>query len=119
MIRVLGCGGRDYVNWRHIFYVMELYQELSPRMKIIHGAAKGADERVALWARWRKLPVQVFPANWQRYGRSAGFVRNKQMLEEGKPDLVIAFPGGRGTQMMLDLAVEAGVPVIRCSKWFW
>jgi predicted Rossmann-fold nucleotide-binding protein len=48
-----------------------------------------------------------YPADWTKHGKSAGFVRNKQMLEEGKPDVVIAFPGGTGTAMMIKLVEEA------------
>ena len=118
-MKVLGCGGRDYGNWRHVFYVLDLYRELAPAIEIIHGGAKGADERVALWAKLGNVPVKVFPAHWDRYGRSAGFVRNKQMLAEGKPDLVVAFPGGRGTQMMVDIAAEVGVSIVSCRKWWY
>lgn len=63
------------------------------------------------WARKRGLTNRKFPANWDAHGRAAGAIRNKQMLLEGKPDLVIAFPGGRGTADMVRRAQEAGVVV--------
>ena len=53
----------------------------------------------------------MYPADWDTHGRGAGPIRNKQMLEEGKPDLVIAFPGGKGTANMIGQAKEAGIPV--------
>jgi hypothetical protein len=56
-----------------------------------------------------------FPANWKQYGKSAGYRRNTQMLEEGKPDIVIAFPGGRGTEMMCEIAETAGITVRRVT----
>ncbi len=63
------------------------------------------------WAEARRVPVQTFRPDWKRFRRAAGPIRNKQMITEGKPDLVVAFPGGRGTANMVELARAAGVPV--------
>ena len=81
---------------------------------IIEGEARGADTLARLWAQARGRVVCAFPADWSR-GKSAGYVRNKQMLEEGKPDAVVAFPGGRGTDVMLALAKDAGVPTVQVA----
>ena len=78
---------------------------------IIHGAAMGADRWAVVWAARVNVPVKRFRANWDRYGKSAGPRRNQKMLDEGKPDLVIAFPGGSGTADMVDRARTAGIPV--------
>ncbi len=64
------------------------------------------------WADCNWVQSKEYPAQWEKYGRRAGYLRNKQMLEEGKPELVIAFPGGVGTRMMVQLAKTAGVEVI-------
>jgi hypothetical protein len=53
---------------------------------------------------------------YQEYGKGAGPRRNKQMIEEGNPDLVIAFPGGRGTADMINRARAAGVRVIEVQE---
>lgn len=63
------------------------------------------------WAAERTLPYMTFPANWDRFGKAAGPIRNKWMLEYGQPDLVVAFPGGKGTAHMVKIATEAGVAV--------
>ena len=78
---------------------------------LIHGAARGADSLAGEWASTRAVPVKIFPADWQTHGRSAGHIRNAQMLREGKPDLVVAFPGGRGTADMVAKANAAGITV--------
>ena len=57
------------------------------------------------------IEVRGFPADWDKYQKRAGFIRNSQMLNEGKPHAVAAFPGGVGTRMMVGLARRAGVPV--------
>lgn len=81
---------------------------------IISGAARGADSAGVDWAVVNWLDFIEYPADWS-LGKRAGYVRNKKMLEEGKPDLVIAFPGGRGTENMKSLAREAGVKVIEVA----
>lgn len=81
--------------------------------EIISGHARGADQIAEMYADEKGIPVRVFPADWDKYGKKAGYIRNKKMLDEGQPDLVIAFPGGRGTEMMCILAEMADIPVHR------
>jgi hypothetical protein len=57
----------------------------------------------------------MFPADWEKYGKAAGPIRNQQILVEGKPDLVVAFQGGRGTANMVSRAQQAGVPVVEIA----
>lgn len=81
-------------------------------IEIISGMARGADKVAVDWAVVNWCKWHEFPANWELYGKAAGFIRNRRMLDEGKPDLVVAFPGGKGTKMMVDLAKNAGVEVL-------
>jgi len=80
---------------------------------IIEGGATGVDSAAADFAAVNFCKLEEYPADWKQHGRSAGYIRNKQMLFEGKPDLVVAFPGGKGTAMMVDLATSAGIKVIK------
>ena len=67
---------------------------------IIHGADQAGADSMA--GRYESVnQSRNFPAEWRKYGRSAGYRRNQQMLDEGNPDLVVAFPGGPGTQNMV------------------
>ena len=95
--KVLVCGGRDY-NDRET--VRRTLDRIKPA-EIIHGAARGADTLAGEYARDRDIPCRSFPADWQKNGRSAGFIRNRQMLDEGKPDLVVAFPAKAGSRRNL------------------
>lgn len=106
--RVLVCGGRNLSDSAWVFSVLD---DLAPR-SVIHGAARGADSLAAAWANARGVPCRAFPAAWGEHGRAAGPIRNRQMLHEGKPTLVVAFPGGRGTANMMKQAIGAGVPVL-------
>lgn len=136
---ILVCGGRDYgvipkktdktyqakrAEYELVMRVLDTLSRehskfytpndnwLPSDICIIEGGAKGADSAAADWAvvNWTKL--KTFKADWNKYGKSAGYRRNIQMLTEGKPDLVVAFPGGKGTAMMVDIAKKAGVKVL-------
>lgn len=122
-MRVLVCGGRDFADDALLVQALDmLHQHCGPVTHLIHGAARGADSIAAAWAQHGQLAddikVVAFPANWKRDGKAAGPIRNERMLREGKPDRVVAFPGGRGTAHMTSLAEAQGVPVWRVTdKW--
>lgn len=99
-MRVLVCGGRDYFDYVTLARKLD---EFSPT-ELIHGAARGADSLADRYAREKGIPVQRFHADWQAYGKAAGPIRNKQMLLDSDPDLVVAFPGGKGTANMITTA---------------
>lgn len=89
----------------------EIHGAGEPFTCLITGAAYGADTLAAEWATRSGVQVVSCPANWSVYGKGAGHVRNRRMLELG-PDLVVAFPGGRGTADMIRQATSAGVKTI-------
>ena len=110
-MKVLVCGGRDFDDAA----LVEKTLDATEVTEIIEGGAKGADRLARQWAESREIPVRTFKADWRRYGRGAGPKRNEQMLDEGEPDLVVAFPGGSGTESMMRLARAAGV-LVRAVK---
>lgn len=109
--KVLVCGGRDYGDRRAVYDILDRAHSVNPITLLICGGARGADQLAAGWAAYRSVPTKVFRADWEKHGRGAGPLRNQQMLTEGDPDLVIAFPGGRGTADMARRAEAASVPV--------
>ena len=112
-MRVLVCGGRDLGDWKLVhrtLYRSKVFQSIRPT--VIHGGARGADEYAGRWARVNGFKEEAFPADWKTHGKAAGPIRNQQMIDEGKPDLVIAFPGGRGTADMVRRARKAGIEVM-------
>jgi hypothetical protein len=128
-MKVLICGGRDFTDWT--FFRDKLHEIAEARfprtppddygnylydVTVIAGGADGVDNLAASWAAVEWTAYKEFPADWKRYGKRAGYLRNKQMLDEGKPDLVIAFPGGKGTAMMVRIAKAAGVEVIEIES---
>jgi hypothetical protein len=113
--RVLVCGGRDYSNRDMLFAVLDRAHAANPIVALIHGNAKGADQLADNWA-MGKCETLTFTPAWEEHGKAAGPMRNQKMLDEGKPHMVIAFPGGRGTADMVRRANAAGVPVVTVNK---
>lgn len=118
-MRVLVCGSRTFQDYEKLKQTLLDYHfgfgqlEKGQIEVIISGEAKGADSLAKRFANTFRFKYEGYPALWGQYGKSAGFKRNKQMLEEGKPDIVFAFWDGvsRGTQNMIQLARSAGVEV--------
>ena len=107
-MRVLVCGGRDYNRSDLVFAELD---RIKPDC-VIEGGALGADAAAAAWAAINKVANLQYIANWAEFGKSAGPLRNQRMLDDGMPDLVVAFPGGRGTADMVKRARAAGVEVL-------
>ena len=107
-MRVLVCGSR---TWTDIGKVWQALDELDPDT-VIEGCARGADRMAEEWATAHEVPIEHYPANWHRFGPSAGPRRNEMMLARGKPDLVVAFSmGTKGTADMLARAGVARIPI--------
>lgn len=118
-MRVLVCGGRAYNNRDHIHNTLvELDAKRGPITCIIHGCATGADSEGMIWAQTmdkipgRQVKHAPFRAEWRKFGLAAGPIRNQRMIDQGRPDLVVAFPGGKGTADMVKRAKAHGLEVI-------
>jgi hypothetical protein len=113
---VLVCGGRNFQDDKLLRRTLDFVHRAMPITKLIHGGARGADTLAGRWAWAKGIPVEVFVADWDRYGKKAGSIRNGEMLEVGKPHAVIAFEGGRGTEDMCSKADVAGVHVLEVVR---
>lgn len=112
-MKVLVCGSRYFDQRGRLFDILDRFRKLHPTMEVIEGEAPGADTYARQWAEERGIVVHKFPADWAKYGKAAGPIRNKQMLEAGA-EMVIAFPMsemGRGTGNMVRQAQAAKIPV--------
>ena len=117
-MRVLVCGGRDYADMTTFIRTMRRLEiELGPFKTIIHGGAFGADAlaHMFVYAEHGRYDEAVFQADWRTQGKAAGPLRNQKMIDEGRPDLVVAFPGGRGTADMVRRALTAGIKVLEVA----
>lgn len=131
---VIVCGSRDMPiteeNYRNVANHLDniicfqrnwitekdKYGNFLPKVRIVTGGASGVDSAAIDWAVVSWTDFKEYPVSkeeWKILGKAAGPIRNKQMLDEEKPDLVIAFPGGKGTADMVRQAKKAGVEVIK------
>jgi hypothetical protein len=129
--RLLVCGGRTYgmielPNRKKVvdekvvklvYAILDRYKKaceiVDLKLVVIQGGALGADFLAKSWANDNDIEMIEFPVDWAKHGNSAGFIRNTEMLKVGKPNKVLAFPGGAGTDMMVDIAKKGGVNVER------
>jgi hypothetical protein len=110
-MRVLITGGRDFDDVEMLNQNLDkLHSELS-FTALIHGDASDADRLAGQWAESKGIAVEAHPADWKKFGRAAGPIRNQQLLAE-KPGLLVAFPGGKGTADMVAKAKKAGLNVV-------
>jgi len=91
-------GGREYTDKFVVWMGLNTFEELHGQIAGLgQGGARGVDKLCGNWADAAGVPCDVFEADWDRYGDAAGSIRNGEMLETFKPDVLIVFPGGVGT----------------------
>lgn len=132
-MRLLICGGREYgfkihktsrypvikLNARQIRYLFTTLDRIhaeTPVTAVIEGCAPGADTLGGIWAASRGIPVQEFPADWDRDGSSAGPKRNRHQFKHGAPDRGAAFDGGNGTQDMIRVMRQGGKIIVEYNS---
>lgn len=103
-------GGREFNNYALARATLEKY--LSQTDTLIHGGCRGCDLLCAKVASEIGAKIEEHKADWKKYGRAAGPIRNKEMLESGI-DLVIAFPGGSGTNNAIQIAQAFAIPIVK------
>lgn len=118
MIRVIIAGSRDFYNPGIFNNIMTLYLSDIPdnKLEIISGGCRGADRMGEQYAKDWNLKCKVFPANWKKYGKSAGPIRNEKMVKyalQADHGMLIAFPIGesRGTRNIIEIANRYGLEV--------
>ena len=120
-MRLLVTGSRYLNDYNYFSKEMDKFcSSHSIPTTVIHGAARGADTLASRWVREMNSmrnhdPVITEieePAKWKLHGKAAGPIRNQLMLVEHKPDMVLAFPGGKGTANMIKIARWNGVPIV-------
>ena len=108
---VLVCGGRTFHDGGLVEQTLNQLHAHTPITHLVHGGAQGADRLGGLWAWSMKIRCTVVHPDWVKHGKRAGPLRNQEMLDTYAPSLVVAFPGGRGTEDMVRRAIDAGVAV--------
>ena len=110
-MRVLVCGSRE---WNNAELILERLKTVPSGSTLIHGGCRGADIISSEIGKELGFGVVCFPAKWGEHGRAAGPLRNQRMIDEGKPDLILAFHNdlnsSKGTSDMLNRARKHNIP---------
>ena len=109
MFKVIVAGGRDFLDYNLLEQKLDKLLINKSDVRIISGMAKGADKLGETYASIRKLGVEVYPAEWEKFGKSAGYKRNEVMADHA--EALVAFWDGksRGTKHMIDIAKAKGL----------
>lgn len=113
---VIVTGGRNYKNKDLVYKTLDGLLEEFGHVILYHGAASGADELASRWADDRDILQIKNYADWERHGRAAGPIRNREMVEAAKgywnaPCMMVAFPGGKGTADAIKVGKKHGLEV--------
>lgn len=121
-LRIIIAGSREFNDYKLLkTSIKDILKNTSlediGKIKIISGTARGADQLGERFAKQFKLEVVKFPANWDKYGKRGGYIRNEEMakyaIQDGDYGMLVAFWDGesRGTKHMIDLAKKHGLEV--------
>jgi len=101
-------GSRNFTDYKLLESTLESLPEIT---QIVSGGAKGADSLAKTYAEQHQLPLVIFKPDWKQYGKGAGIVRNRQIIDAAQ--MVVAFWDGvsKGTASSLALAKAKGIPV--------
>jgi len=110
-MKVLVCGGSRYQDRQARFAALDRLHADHTITQILNGGARGADYLASAWAKERGIDLKVYKADHWNTGLRAFTILNAHMLDTGKPDLVLAFPGGAVTDDLCKRAKSAGIKV--------
>ena len=116
MTRVIIAGSRDYTYKETLYQVADkVLSTINGDIEIVSGGCRGADALGERYALDHGYSLKIFPAHWKKFGKKAGYIRNKEMAEYASKEngILIAFPLGesRGTNIMISLANEYGLKI--------
>lgn len=110
-------GGRDYIPSPEDYDWFDALTKSLGITLLLNGGARGVDRCIRAHCQRLGIKTKTYEANWKKYGYSAGPVRNRQMLDDGKPRVLIAFPGGKGTNDCIKAANERRIKVYKRTSW--
>ena len=117
-MKVIIAGSRNFNDYKKLCKICDHLLQNQANVEIVSGAARGADQLGEKYTKERGYKLTKFPANWNKYGKSAGPKRNEEMANYA--DVLIAFWDGksRGTKNMIELANKRKLNVLICYYQF-
>lgn len=115
-MRVIVAGGRDFDQYDYLEQELSfLRADLASEITVVSGGARGADKLGEQYASENELRVHRFPADWDKHGKSAGYIRNSEMADHSEALLAFWDGKSKGTKHMIDLALDKGLLVQICK----
>jgi hypothetical protein len=110
-MKIIIAGSRNFNDYNLLKTSCDNLLTQFTNIEIVSGTARGADKLGEKYAREKGYDIKEFPANWDKFGKSAGYIRNDEMAKYS--DMLIAFWDGisKGTKHMIDLANKRGIKV--------
>jgi len=106
-------GGRNYTDGVRVNEVLRLFDI----GLLIQGGANGADRLARIYGHNNPIfEIVTIEADWNKYGKAAGPIRNREMLDKYPNAIVVAFPGGKGTEDCVKAALERNMVVLRVEQ---
>jgi hypothetical protein len=105
-MKTIIAGGRRYIPCAQDYATLDSLDITT----VVSGGASGADQLGEEWAATRGVPLMRFVAEWDKYGKAAGPIRNREMAKYA--EAVVLFRGGAGTKNMKQEALKAGLKIL-------
>ena len=115
-MKVVITGGRDFNEKKYIHEQLDKIHSETPITLLVQGNAIGADILSGMWATKNKIKMLTVKADWDKFGNKAGLIRNIEMADMYDYDMVIAFPGGRGTAHMIEYCESRNMNIIKIPQ---
>ena len=111
-MKVIIAGGRDFNDYAKLVQTCTKAMLEFEAFEVVSGGANGADKLGERFAKEWEYPIKRFPADWEKYGKSAGYIRNEEMAKYANALIAFWDGGSKGTKHMIDLAHKHGLKVI-------
>lgn len=115
-MRLILCGGRHFDDAALIERQLDQVHAQYNITVLIHGGLPAIGTPAEVWARRHTVHVVRYPANWQLLGKQADDIRNRFMLEDARPDFLLALPGGRHTHSLVQIAQQMNIGIIHADE---
>lgn len=109
-MKIIVAGSRDFNNYRLLEAKLDFFIPTDRQVQIVSGTAQGADQLGEKYAEKRSLSVQRFPADWGKYGKRAGYIRNDQMARYASHAVIFWDGSSKGTASMIELCKDYNLP---------
>ena len=108
-MRVIIAGSRDVTELKHV--ILAVHNSGFDITEVLCGMARGVDELGYIWAEENNIPIAKFPADWDKYGKSAGYKRNEEMAKHADALIAIRKNKSKGTTHMLNIAKDYSLKI--------